>query len=74
MMGYGFGTMSIFGLIPLALIGLIIYAIVKLTQSRHGDNYNHGRESDALNILDQRFANGEISEEEYVKMKKMIKE
>lgn len=71
-MGYGFGMMGLFGLIPLVLIGLIIYAVVKLTQSRQGDNYNIKGKSDALDILDQRFANGEISEEEYTRKKKML--
>lgn len=63
-MGYGFGTMGLFGLIPLVLMGLIIYAVVKLTQSN----------SDTLDILNQRFASGEISEEEYTKMKKMLRD
>ena len=72
-MGYGFG-MGLFGLIPLILIGLIIYAVVKLTQSRQGDNYNIKEKIDALEILNQRFANGEISEEEYSRKKEMLRE
>lgn len=70
-MGYGFGAMGLFGLIPLVLIGLIIYAVVKLTQR---DNYNNRGEHDALDMLNQRFANGEISEEEYTRKKKLLRD
>ena len=73
-MGYGFGTMGLFGLIPLILIGLIVYAVIKLTQGRQGDNYNIKEKIDALEILNQRLANGEISEEEYSRKKEMLRE
>nr|WP_198927550.1 SHOCT domain-containing protein [Tissierella creatinophila] len=75
MMGYGYGMMGVFGMIiPLLLIGLVIYAIVKLSQNG-GVNYNsHKGGSDALDILNQRFANGEISEEEYTTKKEMLRD
>jgi len=75
MMGYGYG-MSWFGMIiPLLLIGLIIYAVVKLTQSNSiNNNTKNIKLNDAIDILNQRFANGEISEEEYMKKKKMIRD
>lgn len=74
-MGYGYGMMGGFGMIiPWILIGVIIYAAIRLSQSSH-KNYNHHRGgSDALDILNQRYANGEISEEEYAKKKKMLRD
>ncbi len=75
MMGYGYGMMGGFGMIiPLLLIGLIIYASIRLSQSNHQnyDNYKGG--NNAMEILNQRYANGEISEEEYAKKKKMLRD
>ena len=75
MMGYGYGMMGGFGMIiPLLLIGLIIYAAIRLSQSNHQkyDNYRGG--NNALEILNQRYANGEISEEEYARKKKMLRD
>lgn len=79
MMGYGygpigFGMMGGFGLIPLLLIGIIIYAVIKL--SHNGNKYYNNRlnNNDALDILNQRYANGEISDEEYSRKKKMLRD
>lgn len=76
MMGYGYGLMGGFGMmiIPLILIGVIIYAAVKLSQTSQENNNNRRGGSDALDVLNQRFANGEISEEEYTKKKKMLRD
>lgn len=71
MMGYGYGMLGGFGMvIPLILIGLVVYAVVNFSQNNHR-NYNNSRsKNDAMDILNQRYANGEISEEEYMKKKK----
>lgn len=75
MMGYGYGMMGGFGfIIPLLLIGLIIYAVVRLLPGGNRNYSHHGTENDALDILNQRYANGEISEEEYVKKKKILRD
>ena len=62
--GGGFGMM----LIPLLLIGLVIYAVYKMSSNNGGmrniDN--------SLEILNERFVNGEISEDEYKRKKAMI--
>lgn len=73
MMGFGYGMMGGFGIIPLLLIALIIYAVVKLVQGSNGNSNTGKQGNDALDILNQRFANGEISEEEYNKMKKILR-
>lgn len=75
MMGYRYGLLGGFGMmiIPLLLVGLIIYAVVKFSQGNN-NNYNNNRGgSDALDVLNQRYAKGEISEEEYVLKKKMLR-
>lgn len=75
MMGYGYGMMGGFGMIiPLILVGLIIYAAVRLSQGGNKSNSNQRGRDDALEILNQRFAKGEISEEEYAKKKKMLRD
>ena len=63
MMG-GYGIMAGFGMfVPLLLIGLIIYIAFRLSSGNY--SIGNGR-NDALDILNQRFAKGEISEEEYI--------
>lgn len=60
-------------LIPIVLVSIIVYAIVKLTgNSNHNGEHNNIERSSALNILNERFARGEITEEEYNQKKKMI--
>lgn len=57
-------------LIPLLLIGVIIYAVIKLSGN---SNIRNGREFDnALEILNERFVRGEISEEEYSQKKTLL--
>ncbi len=70
MMGFGWGMMGLLGLIPLLIIGLIVYAVIALTQNKYSNKREH---DEALDILNQKFASGEISEEEYTRKKKIIK-
>lgn len=74
MMGYGYGMMGGFGIIPLILIGLIIYAVIRLSQSSHKKSSSQIDVNNALDILNQRYANGEISDEEYAKKKKILRD
>lgn len=64
------------------IIGLIIFVaaiivlIVILLRPKHTDQYrDHSRESqdNSIRILDERFAKGEIDEEEYKKRKEILK-
>ncbi|MDF2879858.1 MAG: hypothetical protein K0R54_415 [Clostridiaceae bacterium] len=52
--------------IRLVILAAIIFIIVKLFKK-----YNNSSNS-ALKILDEKFANGEISEDEYLKRKTII--
>lgn len=76
MMGYRYGgMMGGFGMIiPLILIGLIIYAVIKLSQGSNKNNRDYRYGNDALDILKRRYANGEISEEEYNQKRKMLRD
>lgn len=67
----GFGMMG-GGILGLLLLGVAIYFIFRFANDRkyHG-NYGHD-EGDALEILKERFAKGEITEEEYERKKKML--
>lgn len=71
---YGYGASNTFGVGPyflmmgfrlLIFIGLIILA-VKLYK-KHSNNHNN-----SIRILDEKFAKGEINEEEYLKRKTIL--
>lgn len=67
---YGWNNCGIFEiLIPLLLVALIVIAVFKIFKS---DTSGKKMESEALEILKQRYAKGEISEEEYLQKKKNI--
>lgn len=70
--GYGgFGGGSFMMIIPILIVGFIIYAVFKqLNQPRN--NFSRDN-SEALNILMERYASGEISEEEYLNKKKLLR-
>jgi putative membrane protein len=72
MMGWGYGIMGWFGmmLILLAIIGAVIYAVIKLSSGNYRGSER--RHDNSLEILNERFAKGEISEEEYRRTKEMI--
>lgn len=70
--GYG-GFEGIFMMIiQLLIIGIVLYAVFKLISriySKEAKNNNK-----AINIIEEKYAIGEISEEEYLKKKKLLKE
>ncbi|MCQ1531089.1 SHOCT domain-containing protein [Lutispora saccharofermentans] len=74
MMGYGYGMMVFAMIIPLLLIGLVVYAAVKLALGSNRSNNTLDVKNDAIDILNERYSKGEISEEEYTRKKKMIRE
>lgn len=71
--GFGFGFGLIFMLIFWALVIFAIFALIR-GFSGHGCWHNIGdhknKENDAINILKQRYAKGEISKDDFEKMKK----
>lgn len=63
--GGGFGMM----IIPLILIGIIIYAIFKMQGSNAGNRVEY---NNSIEILNERYARGEITEDEYKQKKSLI--
>ncbi|MCA1073529.1 SHOCT domain-containing protein [Clostridium bowmanii] len=67
MMGGWFGMM----IIPIILIGVVIYVINNQGQKNNGKDI--GFKDNFMDILNERFARGEINEEEYNTKKNIIK-
>ena len=67
--GGGMFLMMVFGLIILLVI---VFMILRMTRQNTVPNPSK-HDNSALNILDARFAKGEINEEEYTKVKTMLK-
>jgi putative membrane protein len=67
MMGYGFGGMLMW-IIWIAIIGVLIYLVMQATKGR-------GQAGETpLEILKKRYAKGEITKEEFDRMRKDISE
>lgn len=73
MMGYGFGF-GMFGLIInfLLIVG-VIYLVIKWVRGEGSRNAGYN-DNTPERILDERFARGEISEEEYFRMKSILRD
>lgn len=78
MFGYGYGNMHSylggFGmlltmLIPLAVIAGIIYLVFKILDKRTNSSQVNAGLQDPLAILKERYAKGEISQDEYQRIK-----
>ncbi|WP_459477524.1 SHOCT domain-containing protein [Clostridium saccharoperbutylacetonicum] len=73
MMGYGYSMMGGWSgmmIIPIILIAAVIYLVFNQEKSK---NFNINKSSDnSLNILNERFARGEISEDEYNRIKSTL--
>jgi putative membrane protein len=74
MIGFGFGGWWIMLLVPV-ILALIAYAIYYITTSssrtRGNTSYPTGR---ALEILKERYARGEITREQYLKMREELED
>ena len=75
--GYYGGGMGIFGLIfgfiffVLVVIGIILLIVWLIRRAGHYHDYYHGgNKSGALDILNERYAKGEITKEQFENMKK----
>jgi putative membrane protein len=71
MMGYGWGLIMMLGAMIISV--LIIVVLVRYLQNTGRPNYREGGKS-ALDILDEKYAKGEITEEEYKNKKAHIKQ
>lgn len=57
-------------LIPLIVLLVIVLSIYRINKNNKN---SHGNKESALDILDKRYANGEIDEEDYLKKKEQLK-
>lgn len=73
--GYGIGGGIGMMFLGIILIGVIIYFLVKSQNHNHaGMRIVETKSSNALEIAKARFTKGEITEEEYRKMKQVLSE
>ncbi len=78
MMGYGFGGqlgwlgMGFGMIIQLAFAVLIIMAAVWMFKAVFRGGHQAERQTDVIEILKERYAKGEITSEEYQRMKKEL--
>jgi putative membrane protein len=69
MMGFGWGWLMMLGVLVLTILGVV--ALIRYLQNTSKNN-TQPNYSNALTILNERYVKGEISEEEYIKMKSQI--
>lgn len=69
------------GILKIIVVGLVIYLVVKLIvnsinndKNYSNNSYHHNGTNRALEILKERYANGEIGDEEYEQKKKKLME
>jgi putative membrane protein len=68
------GFMIVFGLLRVLLIVGIVYLIFRVIDKSRSKTVVHSDSSRAIEILKERYASGEISEEEYQRKLKILKE
>ncbi|WP_106450788.1 SHOCT domain-containing protein [Trichococcus alkaliphilus] len=75
---YGYNMMGGWGIflmiiLLVILIVIIVYAVMKLVQGGSNAGTTSNGRDEALEILNQRYAKGELSDEEYQQKKKILK-
>lgn len=70
MMGYGSGFMFLIPVVFLVLVGVGAYYLITEFTSNDRSEYSHDKS--ALEILKERYAQGEITRKQYLKMKEEL--
>ena len=71
--GSGFGGPNFFMMIPMIIILLmVVYLFFKASNSKNLNYAHNASLSKAMVILEERFAKGEINEEEYLAKKNQL--
>lgn len=74
--GYAFPVMALFMVVPLLLLFLFIYWIVRIANGPHEVHHYHSNtpqigagQGRAREILDEKYANGDLTREQYLQMR-----
>jgi len=70
--GWGSGWAIVCMVTVIAIIALVAWAIVALTNRRDSRDDREASSPDALAVLERRFANGEIDENDYKRRHKLL--
>ncbi len=70
MMGYGSGFMFLIPIVFLVLVGVGAYYLV--TESTRNGRSESGHDKSALEVLKERYAQGEITRKRFLKMKEEL--
>lgn len=73
----GFGMMGGGGIFGILILVLVVFLVMRLFNNSNGyspNNNSYTRNNDALETLKERYARGEISEEEYERKRKILKD
>jgi putative membrane protein len=70
MMGYGIGWIFMLGILVLIILG--IWALIRYIKGSSYRNMSNYHKNNAMDILNERYAKGEIGEDEYNKIKSNI--
>ena len=79
MHGYRYGGYGMFeggilsNILMLAFMGLIIWTVISIISRLVGGTPKNSSENEVTRILESRYANGEITKEQYKEIKKNIK-
>jgi putative membrane protein len=76
--GWGIGGMMGFGMLFMSLPVVVIILLIVALAGRGGRSIYrssccHGDDADAIDVLEMRYARGEVSREEYLRMKEDLK-
>ncbi len=61
------------GILGLIIVVIVAYFLIKYFNENKNDTNIFSQKSNAIDLLNERYAKGEIDEEEYNKMKKILK-
>jgi putative membrane protein len=72
--GWSFGDWALMGLMMLVFWGLVIGAIIAVVRGRAGTNPGTQSSSQAMHLLEERFARGEIDADEFAARRDLLRQ
>jgi putative membrane protein len=74
MMHGGYGMFGGGGILGIILIAIIAFFAIKYFNENNNNSNTFSQKNNALDVLNERYAKGEIDEEEYNRKKKILKD